>query len=281
MRDNRGMPDIFSHDDHRAYIAEAIDDLRRHRRGFSLRWLAQRCGFSSHTYLPKVVSGERNLAPETIDRVGAAFGLKGIGLQCFRLLVAWNQEDNDARKAELKQRLDGVRAVGRKKRLEGRQARYYDAWYHPILRQVAVWADWKGDWNRLGSLLDPPVTGEEAKASIELLVELGLLEPMGDRYVSAHATINVDRLPPASKRRGRHEILRRGMDSLQRHPPEERHTTCLLLAMSEDSYRQATEILSDAARRCMSLAAADPRVDRVWQMALQVFPASARLGNDA
>lgn len=281
MRDNREMPDIFSHDDHRAYLAEAIEDLRRHRRGFSLRWLAQKCGFSSHTFLPKVIAGERNLAPETIERVGAGLGLKGTRLQCFRLLVAWNLEENGSKKAELKMRLDGVRSVGRKKHLEGRQARYYDTWYHPVIRQVAVWADWNGDWDRLGSLLDPPVGGAEAKESIELLVQLGLLEQVEGRYVSAHPTINVDRLPPAAKRRGRHEILRRGMDSLLRHPAEERHTTCLLLAMSEDSYKQATEILADAARRCLSLAAADPRVDRVWQMALQIFPASARLKGNA
>jgi hypothetical protein len=67
------------------------------------------------------------------------------------------------------------------------------------------------------------------------------------------------------------------MESLLRHPHDERHTTCLLLAMSEDSYRKATELLTDAAQKCLALAAADPRVDRVWQVALQVFPASLPL----
>lgn len=271
------MPDIFEHSDHRAFLGEAIEDLRRHRRGFSLRWLAQRCGFASHTFLPKVVAGDRNLAPETVERVGQAVGLRGLGLQCFRLLVAWNVADDDARKAELLQRLDGVRAVGRKRRLEGRQARYYEHWYLPVVRQLAVWSDWNGDWSRLGSLLDPPVSADQARESVAILVELGLLEEHQGSYRTAHPTINVDRLPVAAKQRGRHDILRRGMESLLRHPHDERHTTCLLLAMSEESYRKATDLLTDAAQKCLALAAADPRVDRVWQVALQIFPASLPL----
>jgi hypothetical protein len=119
--------------------------------------------------------------------------------------------------------------------------------------------------------------GGPSPRSVQVLVELGLLEEFEGRYRTAHPTINVDRLPVAAKQRGRHDILRRGMESLLRHPAGERHTTCLLLAMSEESYRQATDVLTEAAQKCLGLAAADPRVDRVWQVAIQVFPASLPL----
>lgn len=274
MKDNPQMPDVFAFDDHRQFLAEAIEDLRRTRRNFSLRWLAQRCEFSSHTYLPKVVAGERSLAPETVPRVAKALGLRGNAERCFRLLVAWNLAPEGSQKHELFSRLEGVRALGRKKRLEGRQSRYYEHWYYPVIRQLVLWTDWSGDWGRLGGYLDPPISAEQAREAVETLVDLGLLEQREGTWHSASPTINVDRLPVAAKQRGRHDILRRGMESLLRHAPHERHTTCLLLAMSEDSFRQATEILTDAAQKCLGLAAADPVVDRVWQVALQVFPAS-------
>jgi len=274
----KDMPNVFAYSDHRQFLAAAFDELRATRKNFSLRWLARKCAFSSHTFLPRVLSGDRNLTLESAARVAEAIGLKGIPLRGFLAMVERDIEPLEETRQKASKRFEALHTVHDRKRLESRQAKYYAKWYYPVIRQLAIWAPWKGDWSLLAGMLDPPIHPDEAREAIESLVELGLLarDEEGDFQTSANM-LNVDRLPVHVKRKGREDILRRGMDSLVRHAPEERHTICVLLAMSNDSYRQAVEIMTESAQRCLGLAAADPKVDKVWQMALQLFPASRTL----
>jgi uncharacterized protein (TIGR02147 family) len=274
----KDMPDVFAYSDHRKYLTDAIADLRATRKSFSLRWLARKCGFSSHTYLPRVLSGDRNLTLESAARVADAIGIKGIAARGFLAMLERDIELSDVGRQKASKRLESLRAVHNRKRLESRQAKYYAKWYYPVIRQLAIWAPWKGDWTLLAGMVDPPIHPSEAQEAIETLVELELISKDEEgNYKTAASMLNVDRLPAHAKRKGREDILRRGMDSLVRHAPEERHTTCVLLAMSNDSYRQAVEIMTECAQRCLGLAAADPKVDKVWQMGLQLFPASKTL----
>jgi len=276
------MPDVFAYQDHRQFLSDCFEELRATRRGFSLRWLARKCDFSSHTFLPRVLSGDRNLTMESAAKVAEALGLRGERSKAFLCLVEHAIGISEESRTKAMERFESLRAVHRRRRLEGRQARYYGKWYYPVVRQLAVWAPWKGDWGKLSAMLDPPILPDEAREAVETLLELGLLsrDPAGAFHTSS-PILNVDRLPSHTKRLGREEILRRGMDSLQRHPVEERSTSCLLLAMSEASYRQSVEILNEAAQRCLGLAASDPEVERVWQIALQIFPVSRRFGATA
>jgi len=272
------MPDVFAYTDHRKFLADSFDELRATRKSFSLRWLARKCAFSSHTFLPRVLSGDRNLTLESAGRVAEAIGIKGIAARGFLAMVERDIETSDDARQKASKRLDALRAVHNRKRLESRQSKYYAKWYYPVIRQLAIWAPWKGDWSVLAGMLDPPIHPSEAQEAVETLVELGLLALDEDgNYQTAANMLNVDRLPVQVKRKGREDILRRGMDSLIRHAPEERHTICVLLAMSNESYRQAVDIMTESAQRCLGLAASDPKVDKVWQMALQLFPASHAL----
>ncbi|MEN9353207.1 MAG: hypothetical protein RL318_532 [Fibrobacterota bacterium] len=276
------MLDVFAYEDHRRFLADSIEEMRTTKRGFSLRWLANKCDFSSHTFLPRVLTGDRNLTSESAAKVAEALGLRGEKAKAFLCLVEASIGLTEETRTKAWGRFESLRAVHRRKRLEGKQSRYYGKWYYPVVRQLAVWAPWHGDWSKLSDMLDPPIHPEEAKEAVETLVELGLLTREVDgTFHTSSPILNVDRLPSHTKRLSREEILRRGMESLLRHPLEERSTTCLLLAMSETSYRQSVEILGEAAQRCLGLAASDPEVDRVWQVALQIFPVSRRFGAKA
>jgi uncharacterized protein (TIGR02147 family) len=274
----KDMPDVFAYADHRKFLTDSFEELRATRRNFSLRWLAQKCAFSSHTFLPRVLSGDRNLTLESAARVAEAIGLKGIAARGFLAMVELDIEPTEEGRTKASKRLEALRSVHNRKRLESRQAKYYAKWYYPVIRQLAIWAPWKGDWSLLAGMLDPPIHPSEAQEAIETLEELGLISKDDEgNYQTAASMLNVDRLPVHVKRKGREDILRRGMDSLVRHAPEERHTICVLLAMSNDSYRQAVDIMTESTQRCLGLAASDPKVDKVWQMALQLFPASNML----
>lgn len=166
------MPDVFEYDDHRKFLADRIEELRRTRRGFSLRWLAQKCAFSTHTFLPRVLRGDRNLTLDSAGRVAQAIGLKGPVAKAFMALVEREIEPTQEGRDRASKAFASLQAVHRRHRMAAGQARYYAKWYCPIVRQLAIWADWKGDWERLAAMLDPPIEPQQAREAIETLLEI-------------------------------------------------------------------------------------------------------------
>lgn len=275
------MADVFAHDRYRSFLTQAFEDLKAQRKTFSMRWFAQKAGFGSHTYLPRVLRGERGLSQEAAGRVAKALGLKARAEKYFKLLVAWEEAESPEEAEEVWKEIQATRAFRDGGATNARHLRYYDKWYLPIVRQLAVWSPWNEDYSRLAGMLEPPISTAEAKEAVEILVEMGLLTKRDDgKWETSSPTLDLSRLPLIAKRKGRHDILRRAMESVSRLPAEERYTSCVLMAMSEKSYRKVEDLFAETVRQALGIAAADPSVERIWQGVLQIYPQSRRFGTD-
>lgn len=270
-------PDLFDSPGYRAYLRDWCAWKKKAARAFSLRQFAERAGFSSHAFLPKLLDGSRNLTEESADRVVSALGLAPARARFFRTLVRHDQSIDPREREALHGTLAAARKVRYRRRIGVAQANYYDHWYYPVLRHLAPHAACAGDPARLGALLDPPVPGAEVRKALAELEAMGLLERRGDRWVGTDSVIAVDRLPYAAKAKGRHDILHKGIESLHRFAPEDRFARCVLLSLGEGGLREAREILDEAARRCLEIAARDEHPVRVAQAVVQLFPLTRKL----
>ena len=61
-------PNVFEYTDYRAFLQDLYTE--RKARGLSHRWLAERAGLSSPSFLKAVMDGQKNLAPTTAKRGG-------------------------------------------------------------------------------------------------------------------------------------------------------------------------------------------------------------------
>jgi uncharacterized protein (TIGR02147 family) len=87
---------------------------------------------------------------------------------------------NQAKTAREKQDYYAVlRSLGdpvRKEVIRGRQYDYFDRWQTSIIREIISLRDFRDDWDALGQAVHPPVSPVDAKAAVEVLLELGLIE---------------------------------------------------------------------------------------------------------
>lgn len=270
-------PDLFDSPGYRAYLRAWSAWKKASSRSFSLRQFAQRAGFSSHSFLPKLLDGSRNLTEASLEPVIAALDLNQAQARFFRLLVMHDQAAIPEEREALHERLCAMRRVRHRRRLGNAQANYYDRWYYPVLRHLAPHAACGDDPARLGALLDPPVPTQEVREALDELVQMGLLERRDGRLKTTDSVINVDLLPHSVKAKGRYDILQKGIESLHRFAPEERFSRCALLSLDEDGWNEARDILDDAARRCLEIAARDQKPVRVGQVVVQLFPLSRKL----
>ena len=160
------------------------------------------------------------------------------------------------------------------------QARYWADWYHPVVRELAVHASWEGDWSKLGSIVRPPISADRARRSVELLLELGLLEgSIETGFRQSAPVLTGSTTPPAAQKDFKKEVVLRAMEAFESLPPSRRHVSTSTIAISREAYRKFCEKIDDLRAEMLSLAT-EQEPEIVIQASFQVFPVSGPLRPD-
>lgn len=263
---------IWDFGDYRAFVKMILDDWKANRKHFSLRWFADRAGFSSHSFVGLVVSGKRNLGPDGADKVARIFKLKGPALDYFKTLVRHNQSETTQEREETLEAMKKARAARDAKRLGKEHWRYYDRWETPVVRELAAWSREGIDAEKIGAMFVPTLRSERIREALDLLLELGLLRQEGDRWVADDSVVSAAEIPGQVLREARTQYLLRAIEAAERLPATERHASWSVLATSRKSLDEIFRLLDETRQRCLAEAVADPEVDGVYVVSLQAFP---------
>lgn len=264
---------IWDYSDYRQALGDFLIAERALRPQFSLRWFAQRAGFSSHSFPGLLVAGKRNLGEEGLERLAKALRLKGRASTYFRALVRHNQSKTPADREVTLEALKKIRAGRDAHRLRKDQWEYYDRWWHPVIRELVAYAPWRGEYGRLGAMLTPPISSDQAKASVELLERLGLIvRGANERWIQTDSVVSSVDVPGAVLREARTQYLLRAVEASERLPPTERHASWAVLAMGRKTFQEVSRILDEVRQRALAEAVMDPDVDGVYVVSLQAFP---------
>lgn len=284
-----GMPaqePLYAYTDYRRFLADWFAQKKLSNRHFSLRMLAEQSGFKARDYLMRVMRGERNLSAEGIRKLSDFFRFSEKHAEYFSALVRMNQARTQAEKERHYARLAEVRKYGSHQRLRQDQFEYLTAWYHSALRSLLPvlgplpQADGREDWERLGKLLDPPLTAKQTRDSVELLLRLGLLaRDAHGRYAVQEAALTtgdeVAALGVAAFHRATMELAKRSID---KHPPSARDISGVTMSISQEGFRRIKSELRAFRKRIQAIASADSGEDMVYQLNLHLFPLTRTRG---
>lgn len=280
------MEPLFAYTDYRRFLADWFALKKRANARFSLRVLAERSGFKARDYLMRVMRGERNLSPQGVLKLSEFFRFSEKQAEYFSALVRFNQARTQADKERLYARLSEIRKYGAHQRLRQDQFEYLTAWYHSALRSLLPvlepdpLTEGREDWERLGKLLDPPLTAKQARDSVELLLRLGLLvrDARGRYAVQEPALTTGDEvaaLGVAAFHRATMELAKRSID---KHPPPSRDISGVTMSISQDGFRRIKAELRAFRKRIQAIASADSGEDMVYQLNLHLFPLTRTRG---
>ena len=272
------MKTIFEYDNYRVYLNEFVAWQRSFNANFSLRFLALKAGFKSHSFMHNVLSGKRNLTLESIGKVSKALALGRKETLYMRALVLFNQAQTYEEREEALREMGKIRKTIDFYRVQENQYAYYGQWYLPVLRELAVYGDWKRDYRRLGQMLRPPLTGEQAKQGLETLVNIGMLSHLGDqKYQQTQQVVTAEEVPGYIFREARTQYMLRGMEAAESMPMSERHVSYAVVAMSHKTFVEITRLLDEERKKALVMAAEDQKIDGVYGINIQVFPLSTEL----
>jgi len=278
------MTNIFEYQNYRTYLHDYYVEQKAKRKNFSYRSFSEKAGIKAPSFFFYVIEGKRNLTKNTVLKISQAINHTREEADYFEHLVFFNQAESIAEKTFYYSRLVELRkpldiAIIDKERYE-----YYSVWYHSVIREVVTFFDFKGDFDKLGMVLVPPIKGSEAKKSIALLEQLGFIEK--DEQGLFHQTQNlliskVGTIDAFIIQKFQIEMLQVAMKAYDAVAIPDRMSSSTTFSISGESFELFKMRLRELQNQLMEIARIDEKPDVTYQLTLNLFPVSRSVNNDS
>jgi uncharacterized protein (TIGR02147 family) len=277
------MPSIYEYLDYRKFLRDFYHEKKCKNPHFSYQMWAHGTGFRSKSYLPEVISGKKNIADDAIDSIARSLGLDGKAFAYFEVLIAFNQAKTHDQKARTWARLSEFNRRSSARLLVRDQHDFYRQWYHHTVRELIVMHDIGSDWERLASLVVPAISPREAKASVALLVRLGLVRKKGKRYELTDAVVTSgDEVRSVAITEFHLQNLDVAKKAVTDCASEDRDISCVAASLSQQGLTAVKEEVRRFRERLVAIVEKDAKQDRVYHVNIQLYPTSkANTGEQA
>jgi uncharacterized protein (TIGR02147 family) len=270
------MPSIFEYLDYRKFLHDFYDEKKRKNPHFSYQIWAHSAGFRSKSFFPEVISGKKNVSDDAVDTIARSVGLDGKSFSYFEALVAFNQAKTHEQKARAWARLSEFNRRSSARLLVRDQHDFYQQWYHHTVRELITIHDIGNDWERLAALVVPAITPRMAKASVALLLRLGLIRKKGRRYELTDAVVTSgDEVRSVAVTEFHLQNLDIAKKAVTDFPSSERDISCVAAALSPKGFAAAKEEVRRFREKLVAIVEKDAGQDRVFHVNIQLYPTSA------
>jgi uncharacterized protein (TIGR02147 family) len=269
------MISIFEYLNYRTFLRDFYNEKKRKAPHFSYQIWAYNAGFRSKSLFPELISGKKNITDDAIDPIAHSMGLESKSFAYFEALVTFNQAKTHGQKARAWARLAEFNRRSNARLLVRDQHDFYRQWYHHTIRELIVLNDIGNDWKRLASLVVPPIKPFQAKASVALLVRLGLVRKKGRRYELADAVVTSgDEVRSVAVTEFHLQNLDVAKKAITECPSSQRDISCVAAALSPEGLAAVKEEVRRFREKVVAIVGKDTKQDRVYHVNIQLYPTS-------
>jgi uncharacterized protein (TIGR02147 family) len=269
------MPDVFEFMGYRDFMRAYYSAAKTHTKRFSYRSFSAKAGFSSSNFIKMVIDGDRNLSPEAAERVAAALELSASEQRFFKLLVEFEQATDHEDRLRALESITATKRFLEARPLDSMLLEYLSHWYNLAIRELAGRSDFKDDPEWIAAQLRPKISTARARKSLELLVELGLLERADGVISRGEPSLDAGHeVRAAGVKQFHRQMLERAAASIDDVPSEERDISAMTVCIKCNSVEGLKERLREFRETFMSVCDEEVDPDVVYQLNIQFFPLS-------
>ena len=267
------MISAYDYVSYKDFIRDYYKEQKRTAPIFSYKVFAEKAGFLTKTFIPKIISGEKKLAKRSTELIVRAMNLSKKESVYFEALVNFNNAKDMDKKEFL---FNKVLSLNKKSKNFGNDFLYFSKWYHVVIYELLGFLDWKRDYNILAKHISPQITARQAKKAVELLIELGLVqEESPGCYVHTGVMKADNEITLFALKRFNQTALQLGMEAFKSDRDE--YTSTVGGSVSLETL---SEIIVETIKfkdKITRMIDADKSKDRVYLMNLQLFPISRKV----
>lgn len=270
---NADRPNVFAYFDARRFLRDAQVAMKSRKRNFTLEHLGKLVGLKSKGHVSLIFQGRKNIPEEKIGLFSRAMELEGREATFFAHLVRFTQSSTHRdRKLHLDRMVAVMRVADR--RLVPAQYDLCRKWYHPVVHELLRILEIRDEWEVLATALRPSICAEDARESVELLKEIGMVRKDAKgiwRPTDVVVTFGEGWRSVAVREYQRHAIAM-AEGALEEVPPEERDISHLTLSVGRETFQELQERLALFRKEALTLARQEKAPDRVCMLNLSLFP---------
>ncbi len=277
------MQPIFEYIDYRKFLSDYYQNKKETSHFFSYRYFAQKIGINSPSFLKSVIEGKRNLTSQMCERFSKALGLKAKEKLYFQNLVLFNQAKTLSEKQQYYLALRSMAPGVKESVLNADQFDYFVSWYTPVIREMICAKDFKDDYQAIAAACKPSIQPAEAKAAIELLLRLKLIEKLknGTYKQTAAAVIADESITSIAVRSFTRKMIDHSKTALDTIAKDKRHISGITMGISHQTYAILATEIEAFKDRVKNIVNHDTHSERIYQITLSLFPVSEEISSDA
>ncbi|MBN1578524.1 MAG: TIGR02147 family protein [Chitinispirillaceae bacterium] len=270
------MTSLFDSLDYRHFLKQHFDNIRKEKYWFSYRMIAQKLKIDAGQ-LVKILQGQRHISERLIPVFSTFLGLKKREQEYFTCLVRFNKAKTGSETKLYFEKLMEIKDLILP-HVDPNQDKFYQKWYHSVIRILLAFYKFDGNFKKLGNLLCPAISEREAKASVELLIDLGFIEKGsdGDFNISERFITGGGNWRMLAVRHFQQQTIQLSERSLLNDPPNMRDISSLTISIPEETLGEIREMLAEfrktVLRRVMEIT---QEPDTVYQLNLQLIPVAS------
>lgn len=260
--------------DYREYLVAIYQYLKHHHK-ISWTRFAECLGFGPTNVLHLICIGKRPLSTKAAQKIAPQLLPKVHQREYFIALTKY-QNCRDPRQRDqqfntllrLKNRI--LTSAEDRTILE-----YFSAWYHPVIREMTFMQEFKSDPEWIAERIFPRIRPEQARKSLDLLVELGLItfDQIRQRHVATSQTISTgDEVASIAIVKYHQESINLGRESLTSVEQIRRDVSAITICVSETTAQQIKNEIQLFRKRMLSIADNQQDGNQVYQLNMQLFP---------
>lgn len=270
------MQSVYDYLDYRAFLKDFYEEQKARHGFFSYRYFGSKVGIDP-SYLLKIVLKSRHLSEKSIGAVCIFFGLSANEAEYFHLLVHFAKARSQRESKLLFEKLIATRYV-KSQHLVKQQYEYFRAWYHPVVRSVLEYFDFKGDFALLGKQLSPPITAKEARESVQLLERLQLVQkdPHGRFHLTENAVTTGEAWRSVAIAAFQEQTIVLSQEAVERHDRSLRDVSTVTMNINAADFEEIRERITEFRRALISSINKRTNPDCTYQLNIQLFPVAGR-----
>lgn len=276
--DEMAPPNIYRYDDFRVFLKDSFQHRKDADPEYSYRKFAREAGISNPGYLLDVIIGKRTLSRNAAEKMANAFGLAEAEGEFFHLLVDFGQSKKEGERQAVYQDILYRRNRSRFARVSPHLVKYYQDFHYPLVRCALEAFDFRGDYDSLGAVFDPPIAPAALKRYVRDLCEWKLVVQGADgRYTVTESFVEPPVTMAAMVRRLNREWILQAADAPFKFRPEDRHVSTLMLMVSETARKTLREKIERFRQEVLDLVEKDAEpASGIMQLSIQYFPKTKR-----
>jgi uncharacterized protein (TIGR02147 family) len=265
---------IYNYTDYRFFLKDYYSHQKKITRSFSFRYFAAKAGVSA-SVLKDIMAGRRRLSLAVMQKYAAAMNLTPKETEYFGAVVQFvNGISNDEKNLHFTRmlRLRGKSAI---KFIDEGQYEFFRRWYNSALREMVALSDFREDYGWIAKRCIPRITAAQAKKSIEVMLQLGILRRNKQgKLEPADAVISSEYEMKSFVLRNFHtEMLGLAKEALERFEPHEREISSLTLGLSQKCFDRIKERIRTFKQELLTMVIDDTAdSETVCQCNFQLFP---------